>query len=82
MKGYTKGDGALGIVNQGITKIIEKDEHEIPNTQTFIPTPSNDEEVRDVLLPATFVNTPKEGTNTSSFTPKSASCNCPRFLAK
>ncbi len=64
MEGSTKGDGAPRTVNQGTTKIIEKDEHEIPNIQAFIPTPSNDEEVKDVLLPTTFVNTPKEGTNT------------------
>jgi hypothetical protein len=49
---------------------MEEDEHEVPNTQTFTPTPSNDEEVKDVPLPKTFVNTSEEGTNTSPFTPK------------
>jgi hypothetical protein len=82
MEGSTKGDGAPRIFNQGTTKIIEKDEHEIPYTQAFIPTPSNDEEVRDVLLLAAFVNTPKEGTNISSFTPKSASCKLPKVSGK
>ncbi len=42
MEGSAKGDGALGGVDQGTTQIIEEDEHEIPNTQAFTPTPSND----------------------------------------
>ncbi len=42
MEGSTKGDGAFGGVDQGTTQIIEEDEHEIPNTQAFTSTPSND----------------------------------------
>jgi hypothetical protein len=41
MEDSTKGDGALGGVDQGTTQIIEEDEHEIPNTQAFTSTPSN-----------------------------------------
>jgi hypothetical protein len=69
-----QGDGAPGGVDQGTTKIIEENEHEIPNTQAFTPTPSNVEEVKDVPLLETFVNTLEEGTNTSPHTPKSVSC--------
>ncbi len=32
MEGSIKGDGALGKVDQGIMKIIKKDENEISNT--------------------------------------------------
>jgi hypothetical protein len=32
MEGSIKGDGALGKVDQGIMKIIKKDEDEISNT--------------------------------------------------
>ncbi len=35
MEGSAKGDGALGGVDQGTTKIIEKDEHEIPKILAF-----------------------------------------------
>jgi len=63
-------------------KIIKKDEDEIPNTQSFTPTPSNDEEVRDVPLRATFISTPKECTNTSSLTPKSVSCKLSKVFGK
>ncbi len=74
MEGFAKGDGAPSGVDQGTMKIIEKDEHEILETQRFTPTLSNDEEVRDVPFLETFVNTPKEGTNIFSFTLKNVSC--------
>jgi hypothetical protein len=74
MEGSTKRDGPPRGVDHKIMKMIKEDEHEIPNTQAFIPTPSNDKEVRDVPLPETFVNTMEEGTNTSFLTPNSASC--------
>jgi hypothetical protein len=70
MEGFIKGDGAPRGVDRDIMKIIKKTEHEIPNIETFIPTPSNDKEVRDVPLCETFVNTMEKGTNTSSITPK------------
>jgi hypothetical protein len=63
-------------------KIIEEDEHEVPNTQAFTPTPSNDEEVKDVPLPETFVNTLEKGANTSPLTPKGASCKLPKISDK
>ncbi len=81
MEGSTKGDGALGGVDQGTTKIKEID-NEIPNIQASTPTLSNDEEVRDVPLPKTSVNTMEEGTNTSPLTPKNVSCKLPRFSSK
>jgi len=62
-------------------KIIKKYEHEISNTQSFTPTPSNDEEIRDVPLLETLVNTPKEGTNIS-LTPKNVSCKLPEVFGK
>ncbi len=74
MEGSAKGDGALGGVDQGTMKIIEEVDHETPNIQTSTPTLSNDEEVRDVPLPKTFVNTPEKGTNTYPLTPKIVSC--------
>ncbi len=82
MEDSTKGDGALGGVDQGTTQIIEEDEHEIPNTQAFTSTPSNGQEVKDVPLPETFLNTSKEGTNISPFTPKSVSCKLPKVSDK
>ncbi len=82
MEGYAKGDGAPRGFGQGTMKIIEKDEHEISNTQAFIPTPSNDEEVKDVSLREMFDNTPKEGTNISSLTAKSVSCKLPKVFRK
>jgi hypothetical protein len=60
-------------VDHDIMEISKEDEHEIPNIEAFIPTPSNDKEVRDVPLLETFVNTMEEATNISSLTPKSAS---------
>ncbi len=74
MEGFTKGDGAPGGVDHDIMEIIKEEEHEIPNIEAFIPTPSNDKEVRDVPFPKTFVNTMEEGTNISSLTPKIAFC--------
>jgi len=74
MEGSTKGDGALGGVDEGITEIIKEVNHEIPNIQASTPTLSNDEELRDVPLLKSFVNTLEESTNTSRFTPKSFSC--------
>jgi len=82
MEGSAKGDYAPGGVDQGTIEIIEEDEHEVPNIQTFTPTPSNDEEVKDVPLPETFVNTLEEGTNTSPLTPKGASCKLPWVSGK
>ncbi len=82
MEGFAKGDGAHGGVDQGTMEIIEEDEHEIPSTQAFTRTPSNDEEVRDVPLPKTFVNTLEEGTNTSPLTPKNISCKLHRVFGK
>jgi hypothetical protein len=80
MEGSTKGKGALGGVDQGIMEDIEKDEHENLNIQAFTPMPSNDEEGKDVPLPETFVDTPKEDTNISPFTPKSVSCKLLRVF--
>jgi hypothetical protein len=77
MEGSIEGDDAAGGVDHDIMEIIKEDEHEIPNIETFVPTPSNDKEVRNVPLCETFVNTMEEGTNTSSLTPKSASCKLP-----
>jgi len=57
MEGSTKGKGALGGVDQGIMEDIEKDEHEILNTQAFTFMPSNDKEGKDVPLLETFVDT-------------------------
>ncbi len=54
MEGFAKGDGALGRVDEGVTRIIEEVVHEIPNIQASTPTLSNDEEVRDVPLPKWF----------------------------
>jgi len=82
MEGSAKGDGAFGGVDEGITKIIEELDHESPNIQASTPTLSNDEEVRDVPLPKTFVNTREEGTNTFPFTPKSVSCKLLGFSSK
>jgi hypothetical protein len=56
MEGSAKGNGAPGGVDQGTMEIIEEDEHQIPKTQAFTPTPSNDDEVQDVPLPETFVH--------------------------
>jgi hypothetical protein len=39
MEGFAKGDGAPGGVDHDIMEIIKEDEHEIPNTRAFIPTP-------------------------------------------
>jgi hypothetical protein len=61
---------------------IEEYEHEISNTQAFPPMPSNDEEEQDVPLTKTFVDTPKEGTNISPFTPKRISCKLPKVSGK
>jgi hypothetical protein len=57
MQGFAKGEGALKKVDQGITKVIEEDEHEILGIQVFTPMPSNDKEGRNVPLSETFVNT-------------------------
>jgi hypothetical protein len=57
MQGFAKGEGALRKVDQGTTKVIEEDEHEILDIQAFTPMPSNDKNGRDVPLPETFVNT-------------------------
>ncbi len=82
MEGFSKGDGAHGGVDHLTMGIMEEDEHEVPNTQAFTPTLSNDEEVKDMALPETFVNTLEEGTNTSPLTPKGASCKLPRVFGK
>ncbi len=82
MEGSAKGDGALGGVDQSTIEIIKEDEHEIPNTQAFTPTHSNDEEVRDVPLPKTFVNRLEEGTNISPLTTKNVSCKLHRVSGK
>ncbi len=82
MEGSTKRKGALGGFDQGIMEDIEEDEHENLNIQAFTPMPSNDEEGKDVPLPKTFVDTPKEGTNISPFTPKSVSCKLRRDSGK
>jgi hypothetical protein len=74
MEGFAKGDGALGGVDQGTMEIIEKVDHKIPNIKAFTPMLSNDEAVRDVPLPKTFVNTLEEGMNTFPLTLKSVSC--------
>jgi hypothetical protein len=63
-------------------EIIRKDEHEIPNIQAFTPTPSNDEEVRDVPLPETFINTLEESTNTSPLTRNFFSCKLHKVSGK
>jgi hypothetical protein len=39
MEGFAKGDGAPKGVDHNIMEIIKEDEHEIPNIETFIPTP-------------------------------------------
>jgi hypothetical protein len=82
MEGFDKGDGALGGVDQGTREIIEEVDHEIPNIQAYTPMFSNDEEVRDVPLPKTFVNTPEEGTNTFPFTPNFFFCKLPKVFNK
>jgi hypothetical protein len=82
MEDSAKGDGAPGGVDHDIMEIIKEDEHEIPNIEAFIPTPSNDKEGRDVPLPKTFVNTMEEGTNTSPLTPKNVFCKLPGVSSK
>jgi hypothetical protein len=79
---FHQGDGAPRGVDQGTTKIIEENEHEIPNIQAFTPMLSNVEEVKDVPLLETFVNTLEEGTNTSPHTPKSVYCKLRKVSGK
>ncbi len=82
MEGFAKRDGAPGGVDHNIMEVIKEDEHEIPNTEAFIPTPQMIKEVKDVPLPKTFVNTMEEGTNISSLTPKSVFCKLFRVSSK
>jgi hypothetical protein len=59
MEGFDKGDGACPWRGwSGTREIIKEVDHEILNIQAYTPMLSNDEEVRDVPLPKTFVNTP------------------------
>lgn len=79
MDDSAKGKSALERIDQSIG--VEDDENVILESQPFIPTPSNEIEVRDVPITKLIVTTLGEGKNTS-LTPKDAFRICSVLLIK
>jgi hypothetical protein len=59
IKGFARGKGAFKGVDQGITNVIKEKKHEMSKIQTFTPTPSNEDGVKDLLDVEMFVTTSK-----------------------
>jgi hypothetical protein len=75
MESFVKKKVYLEGWSQGTMKVVEEEEHKMSKIQAFIPIVSNENKVKDVSLPETFVITLEEDTHGCSHTNTYHKCN-------